>query len=156
MELVNIRKGEEKDMVAVHALICELAVYEKQPKAVEVTIDQLVEDGFGARPAFEVMVADKAGEVIGFALYYIRYSTWKGRCLYLEDFFVNEKYRREGIGAMLFEATIATARKKGAKRMDWQVLNWNVPAINFYKKYNALLDDEWLNGRVDVVTSDHF
>ncbi|MEY4572885.1 MAG: hypothetical protein RLZ10_2142, partial [Bacteroidota bacterium] len=94
------------------------------------------------------LVAEENGVIIGFSLYYISYSTWKGRCLYLEDFFVLPDKRREGIGQMLFDQTVSVAVKLGVKRMDWQVLDWNQPALNFYKKNNATLDGEWINGRL--------
>lgn len=94
-------------------------------------------------------MAEIDGKVEGFALYYIRYSTWKGQCLYLEDFLVTEKLRGKGAGKLLFERIIEEAKEKGFKRMVWQVLEWNEPAINFYKKYNATLDPEWVNGILD-------
>lgn len=147
MPEINIRKATAQDMPAIHSLIVELAIYEKEPDAVEVTVEQLTEDGFGKKPVFEAIVAEGDGEVVGFALYYTSYSTWKGRCLYLEDFLVSEAFRGKGIGALLFERLIAIAKETGANRMDWQVLDWNEPALNFYRKYNALLDPEWTNGR---------
>lgn len=143
----KIRPGTKADAPAVHQMIVDLAIYEKAPDEVETNVEELIEDGFGANPIYELLVAELGGEVVGFALYYTSYSTWKGRCLYLEDFFVQEQHRKKGIGAALFEAVIAEAKARKAKRMEWQVLEWNEPAINFYKKYGATLDPEWLNGR---------
>ena len=144
----KIRKGEIKDMSEVLNLIKELAIYEKAPDAVETTVEDLVEDGFGNRPIFDVIVAEMEAKVVGFALYYTSYSTWKGKALYLEDFIVSESYRKYGIGKRLFDEVLKVGKQRKVKRMEWQVLEWNEPAINFYKKYNATLDPEWLNGRL--------
>ena len=136
-------------MPAVHQLVKELAIYEKAPDAVLTTPEEFVSDGFGERPWFDCLVAElDNGKIIGFALFYTNYSTWKGKCLYLEDFIVNEDYRGIGAGKALFEAVVAEAKRRKVRRMDWQVLDWNEPAIRFYKKYGALLDPEWLNGRL--------
>ena len=145
---IQIRKGERKDIPDVLKLIKELAVYEKAPDEVVTTVDELTEDGFGVKPVFDVIVAEMDKKVVGFALYYTSYSTWKGKALYLEDFIVNEPYRKHGIGKMLFDEVLKVAKERKVRRMEWQVLDWNEPAINFYKKYNATLDDEWLNGRL--------
>lgn len=134
-------------MAAVLDLIVELAVYEKEPDAVIVTAEDLQRDGFGDNPLFECFVAEYESKVVGFALIYTKYSTWKGPCIYLEDLYVRESMRGKGIGALLFEKVIQVSKERGCQRMDWQVLDWNEPAINFYKKYNAELDPEWLNGR---------
>ena len=144
---IAVRKATVDDMSAVHALIVELAVYEKEPEAVETTVADLQTDGFGPDAKFDCMVAEDQGVVIGFALFYTGYSTWKGRTLYLEDFLVTQTYRRKGVGALLFEAVMKEAKDRGVRRMDWQVLDWNEPAIRFYQKYEALLDPEWRNGR---------
>ena len=143
---MSIRKGSEKDIPAVLALIKELAVYEKEPEAVVVTEEQLLEDGFGSNPSYGLYVAEMDGKVVGISLYYYRYSTWKGRCLYLEDLIVTESYRGKGLGKALFEITLEQARKDNCAKMNWQVLDWNTPAIDFYKTYGAELDGEWLNG----------
>lgn len=141
--MIIIRKAEKKDLAAIHALVTELAVYEKEPEAVTATLKDYETD-FEAG-IFEAQVAEVDGAIGGMALYYLAYSTWKGRMLFLEDFVVTERYRRQGIGELIFEAVIAEARKHGANRMKWQVLDWNEPAINFYKKYNARIEDGWLN-----------
>lgn len=145
---VVIRKGEERDVSALLALIKELAVYEKAPDAVIVTEETLLRDGFGAHPIYHFYVAEVDGNVEGIALYYFPYSTWKGRYLYLEDLVVRESKRRLGLGKMLFEKMIEVAKSEGVKRMGWQVLDWNEPAIKFYEKYGADISDEWLNGRL--------
>ena len=146
---VNIRRAVKEDCPALLALIKELALYEKAPEQVTVTLAHFEESGFGNHPVWWGFVAELEGVVVGFALYYIRYSTWKGQCLYLEDFLVTESQRGKGIGAKLFELVIQEAKEKGFRRMVWQVLDWNEPAINFYKKYDATLDPEWVNGSID-------
>lgn len=148
MHKASIRKAEVADMPAVLALIQELANYELAPQEVEVDVETLEADGFGPHKIFDCFVAEQDGKVIGFALYYIKYSTWKGKCLFLEDFIVSEALRGQGIGKLLFEEVVKVAKHMGAKRMEWQVLEWNKPAINFYKKYHANLDPEWLNGKL--------
>ena len=142
---VEIRNAVQEDMGAVHALIKELALYENAPDEVTNTIAQLKEDGFGPDKVFNCFVAVLNDEVVGFALYYTSYSTWKGKCLYLEDFLVTKKCRRLGIGELLFEAVHKVAATTKVARFEWQVLDWNTPAINFYKKYNANLDETWIN-----------
>lgn len=141
-----IRRAEKKDCVRLLELIQELADYEKAPQEVTVTLEHFEESGFGEKPVWWAFVAEMNGKVEGFALYYIRYSTWKGQCLYLEDFLVTEKLRGQGAGKLLFDRVIEEAKERGYNRMVWQVLDWNEPAINFYKKYNATLDPEWVNG----------
>lgn len=143
----TIRKGERKDCERVLELIKELAVYEKEPHAVEIDLAQLQEDGFGENPAYDILVAEYDGEVRGIALYYEKYSTWKGRALYLEDLIVSEAYRGKGLGLALFKAVIQEAYDRSAGRMEWQVLDWNKPAIDFYKGLGASIDEEWYNGR---------
>ncbi|MBN8836424.1 MAG: GNAT family N-acetyltransferase [Sphingobacteriia bacterium] len=146
---INIRRAERKDCKRLLELINELAVYEKAPEEVTVTLEHFEESGFGSSPVWWAFVAEENNIVQGFALYYIRYSTWKGQCLYLEDFLVTENARGKGIGKMLFDKVVDECKEKGFKRMVWQVLEWNEPAINFYKKYNATLDPEWMNGTLD-------
>jgi len=144
----TVRKGRKEDVPAVFSLIKELALYEKAPEQVTLAIDDLEEDGFGPNPIFGLFVAELEEEIIGMALYYEKYSTWQGRCIYLEDIIVTESQRGNGIGHQLFQAVIGVAKERHSARMEWQVLDWNEPAINFYKKYNANLDGEWLNGKL--------
>lgn len=145
MKSIRIRKGEQADLPATLELIHELAIYEKAGDQVETTVALMQADGFGPNRIFDFFVAQKDERVVGMALFYDKYSTWKGRCLYLEDLIVAEPYRRNGIGRMLFERVMEEARQRGSKRMEWQVLDWNEPAIRFYKKYRAILDKEWIN-----------
>ena len=146
---IDIRKGIKKDLPQVLALIKELADYEKSLDQVDVTLEQLEKDGFDGHPHYYLLVAEEKGEIIGICFYFIRYSTWKGKVLFLEDFVVKEEYRRMGIGGMLFEETIRIANKENMDGLHWQVLDWNTPALNFYKKYNASISSTWLNGRLD-------
>lgn len=148
MEII-IRKAEKKDCPRLLELIHELAVYEKAPHEVTVDLEHFEESGFGENPVWWAFTAEIDGMVEGFALYYIRYSTWKGQCIYLEDLLVTEKMRGKGLGKLLFEEVIEETKRRNFKRMVWQVLDWNEPAINFYKKYNATLDPEWMNGILD-------
>jgi GNAT superfamily N-acetyltransferase len=143
----TIRKAERSDASAIFALIQELALYEKAPEQVKNNIEQLAIDLFDKKIC-EAIVAEKENRVVGFALYYTSYSTWKGACLYLEDFYVIESERQHGIGQLLFDQVLFVAKERKVKRMDWQVLEWNEPAIRFYEKQNAILDPEWLNGRL--------
>jgi len=142
---ITIRKGTKTDLPQVHALIMELAIYEKAPDEVTNTLADMQEDGFGEKPVFEFLVAEAENKVVGLCLYYMAYSTWKGKMLYLEDLVVTETYRRYGVGKKLFDAFARRALELGAKRLKWQVLEWNEPAIAFYKKLNANLDGEWVN-----------
>ena len=146
---IDIRKGVKKDLPQVLALIKELADYEKSLDQVDVTLEQLEKDGFDGHPHYYLLVAEEKGEIIGVCFYFIRYSTWKGKVLFLEDFVVKEEYRRMGIGGMLFEETIRIANKENMDGLHWQVLDWNTTALNFYKKYNASISSTWLNGRLD-------
>ena len=147
MNNIEIREARVEDCHSMVDLITELAIYEKAEKEMEMTAVQLERDGFGENPLFHVIVAEKEAEIIGMAFYYYKYSTWKGSCLYLEDLVVREASRKDGVGSKLFEAVIRVAKLKKVKRMEWQVLDWNEPAIKFYNKYNAELDSEWINGR---------
>jgi GNAT superfamily N-acetyltransferase len=143
----TIRKAERSDVAAIFALIEELALYEKAPEQVTNNPEQLAIDLFD-KNLCEAIVAEKESKVVGFALYYTSYSTWKGACLYLEDFYVIESERQHGIGQLLFDHVLETAKERKVHRMDWQVLEWNDPAIRFYEKQKAILDPEWLNGRL--------
>ncbi len=146
---IYVRKGTAKDMPAVHALVQELADYEKEPQAVSTTAETFVADGFGETPWFSCFVAEHPSDgIVGFALYFNKYSTWKGRALYLEDLYVQEKYRQHGIGTLLFKALVAEAKVRQCQRMEWQVLDWNAPAIRFYEKLGADLDATWINGKL--------
>ncbi len=145
-----LRRGVEADLPQVLGLIRELAEYEKAPEAVTNTLAAMQRDGFGPEPIFRFFVLEnEAAEIIGLALYYTAYSTWKGRMLYLEDLVVTEAARRGGWGRLLFDAVVAEARAIGAVRMKWQVLDWNEPAIAFYQKLGANIESEWLNGNLD-------
>jgi GNAT superfamily N-acetyltransferase len=142
---INIRKAKQEDCERLLELIHELALFEKAPAEVTVTLDHFVESGFGEHPVWWAFVAEVDGIVQGFALYYVRYSTWKGQRMYLEDLLVTEKLRCHGIGKMLFDQLIEEAKEKEFNGIVWQVLEWNEPAIQFYKKYKASFDDEWIN-----------
>jgi GNAT superfamily N-acetyltransferase len=143
---ISIRKAIRKDCISMMQLIHELAVYEKAPEEVTVDFDHFVESGFGKNPVWYAFVAEVENKVVGFALYYIRYSTWKGQRMYLEDILVNEPWRGKGIGKLLFDKLIEEAKEKKLSGMVWQVLEWNEPAINFYKKYKEVIfDNEWVN-----------
>ena len=143
--MIQIRKGTIDDLPQVLQLIQELAEYEKAPNEVTNTLEDMQRDGFGERPIFEFFVAETAEAIVGIALYYTAYSTWKGRTIYLEDLVVTERLRRSGIGKKLFDVVAEEAKHLGAKRFRWQVLDWNEPAIAFYKKIGADLDGEWVN-----------
>lgn len=144
---VDIRPAKEADVAAIFYLIQELAAYELAPEQVSNTPENLSIDLFD-KHLCEAIVAEKDNRIVGFALYYTSYSTWKGACLYLEDFYVVESERQHGIGQLLFDQVVNTARERKVRRMDWQVLAWNEPAIRFYEKQKAILDPEWLNGRL--------
>lgn len=145
---IQIRKGVESDLPQVLQLIEELAIYERAAGEVEVTVEEMRNWGFGSDKVFEFFVAEQAGDIVGIALYYYKYSTWKGKCLFLEDLIVTEQFRRYGLGSKLFDEVVQVAKQQQVRRMEWQVLEWNEPAINFYKKYNAVLDPEWINGKL--------
>lgn len=144
---MTIRAAAPGDELAIYGLIRALAEYERAPDEVSNTPEQLRTDLFEDNVC-DALVVENDGIVVGFALYYTSYSTWKGRCLYLEDFFVLPEFRRGGIGGKLFQRVVDIARERGVKRMDWQVLEWNEPALAFYKKHKATLDGEWVNGRL--------
>lgn len=145
-----IRKAEKKDCVTMLALVHELAVFEKASEEVTVSLAHFEESGFGPQPVWWAYVAEYEGEVIGMALYYIRYSTWKGQRMYLEDIIVTEQHRNKGVGRLLMRALISEAREKGFSGISWQVLNWNAPAIAFYQKYAATFDEEWTNVAIQL------
>jgi GNAT superfamily N-acetyltransferase len=144
---MQIREAKLGDETEIFNLIYALAIYEKAPEQVTNTPQQLAIDLFEDKIC-SAIVAEENRQIVGFSLYYISYSTWKGRCLYLEDFFVIPEKRKLGIGEELFKKTVEVAKEIGVKRMDWQVLEWNTPALNFYRKHEAILDPEWINGRL--------
>lgn len=135
-------------MPAVLNLIKELARYENASDEVTNSVEQLVADGFTNAPTYESLVAEVNEDIIGFALYFTTYSTWRGTCLYLEDICVTEQFRRKGVGKKLFDEVLTIARDRGVKRLSWQVLEWNTPAIEFYKKYQTEFDNEWVNCKI--------
>lgn len=148
---IIIRKAIEQDCRRMMELVQELADYEKAPDAVTVSFDHFVESGFGEQPVWWAFVVEFDGRLEGFALYYIRYSTWKGQRMYLEDLVVTEKMRGQGAGKLLLEQLIATAKEKKYTGIAWQVLDWNEPAINFYKKFPQVkFDAEWINCSIDL------
>ena len=145
---IKIRQGKKEDLAAILSLIKELAEYEKAPLEVEVTLEEMDKNGFVENPVFKFFVAENEDGILGMAIYYIKYSTWKGPCIFLEDLIVTQSHRRQGIGALLFEKMIELAKEMKVPRLEWQVLEWNEPAINFYNKYNVNLDADWLNGKL--------
>lgn len=146
----SIRPAVSADCPRLMELVHELALYEKAPQEVTVTLEHFIESGFGPNPVWWALVAEVNGRIEGFALYYIRYSTWKGQAMYLEDILVTEAMRGKGLGKQLFDALIDEANNKQLKRIVWQVLEWNEPAIRFYKKYAAKFDAEWINCSIEV------
>ncbi len=149
MSNIIIRKAGKKDCPRILELIKELALYEKAPDEVIVSLSHFEKSGFGENPLWWAFVAEVDGIVRGFALYYIRYSTWKGQRLYLEDFYVEPLLRGKGIGKLLFERLIEEGKEQQLNGMVWQVLEWNEPALNFYRKYNTTFDEEWVNCSID-------
>jgi GNAT superfamily N-acetyltransferase len=146
MATVSIRIGTKQDLPRVLELVKELALYERAPHEVTNTVERMEKDGFGPNPIYGLFVAENERGIVGISIYYWRYSTWKGKRLYLEDIIVTEKERGSGIGKLLFDRTMQHALDEECTGMLWQVLDWNEPAINFYKKYySAKLDGEWIN-----------
>jgi GNAT superfamily N-acetyltransferase len=147
---IQIRRAERKDCARMMELVRELALYEKAPEQVTVTLEHFEESGFGPNPVWWAFVSETDGVITGLALYYIRYSTWKGSRMFLEDIIVTESARGQGLGKLLFDRLIVEAREKKLNGIVWQVLEWNEPAINFYKKYDAKFDPEWWNASIEV------
>lgn len=145
----TIRKGEKKDMPSVLELIKELAIFEKEPKAVEVSITDLENHGFGTSPLFKTFVAEMNNEIVGMALFYPRYSTWKGPTIHLEDLIVKKAKRSLNIGTALYNKVLEYALKKGVRRVEWVVLDWNKPAIDFYEKSGATILRDWDTAQID-------
>lgn len=155
---MTIRKGKKEDLPRVLELVKELALFEKAPHEVTNTLELMEHDGFGPDPIYGFFVAENEAGIVGLSLYYWRYSTWKGRRLYLEDIIVTESQRGKGIGKLLFDRTMQHALDENCTGMMWQVLDWNEPAINFYKKYGSKLDGEWINcnlerGQIEAILS---
>ncbi len=145
----NIRRAVKANCPRLMELVRELALYEKAPEEVTVSMAEFVEAGFGEHPVWWAFVAEHEGIIVGISLYYIRYSTWKGRRLYLEDIIVTEEMRGKGLGKLLMDHTINYAKEAGFSGMMWQVLDWNEPAINFYKKYDSNFDEGWVNVNIN-------
>jgi GNAT superfamily N-acetyltransferase len=141
-----VRPATITDMPAVHALMYELAVYENAPEAVKATVAEYERDFENG--VFRCQVAEMDGKVVGMILYFMMYSSWKGRMLYLDDFMVTEAYRRYGVGQMLFDAFLDEAKREGVRLVKWQVLDWNTPALRFYEKNKAIIEKDWWNGKI--------
>ena len=152
----HIRKAQKSDAASILFLIQELAIFEKEPRAVIVTQAQIEKDGFGDHPLFECFVAEVTNQVVGMALYYPRYSTWKGPTFHLEDLIVTEPMRGNGIGTQLYNAFLKHAYNKGVKRVEWAVLDWNLPAIEFYQKSGATILDDWRSVQMDKKSIDSY
>ena len=143
MNLV-IRKLQKEDVPQFFRLIKEMAIYEKRGKEVKITEEDLIADGFGKNSLFGAIVAAVEDRIVGFIVYYFSYSTWKGKSIYLHELFVDEKFRKMKVGTKLFESVLEIAKKEKVGRVEWRVLNWNKPAIDFYNKYNTKMESEWI------------
>ncbi|MDD5149748.1 MAG: GNAT family N-acetyltransferase [Flavobacterium sp.] len=162
---MTIRKGNPEDMEAVLGLIQELADFEKEPDAVLITVEDLIRDGFGPVPLFYVFVAEvksdpsnseQAKQIVGIALYYYRYSTWKGKTIHLEDLVVKDKMRGTGLGYALYSEIMKQGKRDNVRRIEWNVLDWNTPAIDFYKKSGAKILDDWKVAQMDEAGINYF
>ena len=151
-----IRKGRIEDMPAVSALIKELAAFEKEPDAVVLTVADLERDGFGEKPLFQTFVVEENDEIVGMVLYYYRYSTWKGKTIHIEDLIVKEVKRGLGLGFKLYSEVIAQGKSDGVRRIEWNVLDWNSPAIEFYERSGAKVFKDWLVAQMDENGIDTF
>lgn len=150
MSSISIRTGVKEDLPRVFELVKELALFERAPEEVTNTLARMEEDGFGSKPVYGFFVAEEDGLILGLSLYYWRYSTWKGKRLWLEDIIVTESERGRGIGKLLFDRTMEKALEENCTGMMWQVLDWNEPAITFYKKYGSKLDPQWVNCQLEA------
>lgn len=153
---MNIRKATKNDMPQVLELIKELATFEKEPDAVVVTVDDLIRDGFSENSLFQCFVSEVDGEIIGMALYYYRYSTWKGKTIHLEDLIVKENKRGTGAGYALYKEIIKQGKSENVRRIEWNVLDWNTPAIDFYEKSGAKVLDDWRVVHMDETGIERF
>lgn len=140
---INIRKAKKTDIPAIYSLICELAIFEKEPDAVEVTEEELYRYGFSEDAFYKCIVAEEKGEVVGIALFYFRFSTWKGKSVHLEDLIVTQSYRGKGLGRALYDEVLLYAQSEGVRRVQWEVLDWNQPAIDFYESSGASILKDW-------------
>ncbi len=145
---ITIRPAIQTDVPAMLGLVQELALYEKAPQEVTVTLEEMTAAGFGTGAVWKAFVAIVDGRLVGMSLFFTKYSTWKGKCMYIDDIVVTESMRGAGVGKLLFEETVAEAKRTHMRRLEWQVLEWNSPAINFYNKFSAVLDPEWVNGKL--------
>jgi GNAT superfamily N-acetyltransferase len=143
--MAQLRIAKKEDCPRLMELVNELALFEKAPEEVTVSLQEFEDAGFGEKPVWKAFVAEDNDIIIGFALYYVRYSTWKGRRVYLEDLIVTEDYRGKGIGKLLFDQVIRETQELGYSGMVWQVLDWNETAIKFYNKYGSAIEAGWLN-----------
>lgn len=153
---MTIRKGNPEDMKGVLALIQELADFEKEPDAVVITEEDLIRDGFGTNPLFHVFVAEVNAAIVGIALYYYRYSTWKGKTIHLEDLVVKQSMRGTGLGYALYSEVIKQGKKDNVRRIEWAVLDWNIPAIEFYTNSGAKVFDDWRVAQMDEEGINYF
>lgn len=153
---MKIRQGTKQDMPDVLRLITELAIFEREPEAVVVTVDDLIRDGFGSEPLFHTFIAENEGEIVGVALFYYRYSTWKGKTIHLEDLIVTETARGTGVGLALYSKIIEQGKKDNVRRIEWNVLDWNEPAVKFYEKSGAKVLPDWRVVHMDESGIDSF
>lgn len=147
--MITIRKANLGDLTEVLSLIQELATFEKEPDAVELTVEELAREGFGEHPLFRILIAETADQIVGMALFYPRFSTWKGRTIHLEDLIVKESQRGKGIGRLLYSEVMKIAFEEGVRRVEWVVLDWNTPAVEFYKKTGAQVLGDWRTVQMD-------
>lgn len=145
---IKIRKAKQTDLPKIYELILELAEYEKAPGEVSLSLEQFEQDFRDDKPKFYILLAENKDEILGMAFYFFTYSTWKGKCLYLEDFIIKDKFRRNGIGKKIFNEVLRIAKSEKVHRFAWQVLEWNEPAIKFYENYDCQMDGEWVNCRM--------